>query len=165
MEGFGPLDRSSNLRRATTTIPESPSDVLIIKYLFYLRDKGFRHSTIEGNVQILKYLSKFADLLDPDSIRHVIASQKWSERRKRNAAYAYRHLLKMEGMSWDEPKYYGKSKLPFVPYEKEIDSLITSLSPTLATLTHTLKETGARISEAIQIEIKDIDTENKHDYY
>ena len=60
MEGFGPLDRSSNLRRATTTKLESTSDALITKYLFYLRDKGFRHSTIEENVQILKYISKTA---------------------------------------------------------------------------------------------------------
>jgi len=159
MEGFGPLDRSSNLRRATITIPESPSDVLVTKYLFYLRDKGFRHSTIEGNVQILKYISKTTSLLNTDSVRHVIASQKWSEARKRNAAYAYRHLVRMEGLVWDEPKYYGESKLPFIPYEREIDSLITSLSPTLSTLTRTLKETGARIGEALQIEMKDIDAE------
>jgi integrase len=134
---------------------------LITKYLFYLRDKGFRHSTIEGNVHILKYFAKVVDLHNPDSVRSLIASQKWSEARKRNATYAYRHLVKMEGLSWEEPKYYGENKLPFIPYEKEVDSLITSLSPTLATLTRTLKETGTRIGEALQIQMRDVDVERK----
>ena len=68
-----------------------------------------------------------------------------------NPVYAYRHLVELEGLTWEEPKCYRESKLPFFPLEKEVDALITFLPLILATLTRTLKETGARIGEAVQI--------------
>ena len=160
MGAFGASDGSSNLPRATTYMPQSTEfDSLLTKYLFYLRNNGYRPTTIKGNVKILKTISKYADLLNPESVKACIAQKEWSGARKRNAAYAYRHLVNMEGLSWDMPKYYGESKLPYIPLENEVDSLIASMPPILATLTRTLKETGARISEAVQIHWKDVDTE------
>ncbi len=159
MEGFGPLDLSSNLSRATNTKNRVTYDQLVTQYLFYLRDKGYKPKTIKGYVQIIKYFSKSGDLYNPDLIKSLITMQGWSEARKRNSIYAYRHLIKMIGLTWEEPRYHAESKLPFLPYEKEVDSLISALSPTLSTLTRTLKETGARIGEAIQIQTRDIDFE------
>jgi integrase len=160
MEGFGPLDLSSNLSRATIIKPRSTCDQLVTQYLFHLRYAGYKPKTIKGYVQIIKYFSKHGDLYNPDEIKSLITSQGWSEARKRNSIYAYRHFVKMIGLAWVEPRYHAESKLPFLPYEKEVDSLISALSPTLSTLTRTLKETGARVGEAIQIQIRDIDFEN-----
>jgi len=49
--------------------------------------------------------------------------------------------------------------LPFIPLEKEVDTLIAPLHPILATFPRTLKETSARIGEAVKITMRDIDVE------
>lgn len=80
---------------------------------------------------------------------------------KENAVNAYSTFLKMTGGTWNPPIYGRIRKLPFIPTEQEIDTLISSCATKEATLLQTLKETGARVGEAWILKWTDIDIENR----
>jgi integrase len=54
------------------------------------------------------------------------------------------------GLKWTKPKYKQQIKLPFIPTEQEIDSLIAASDKKLATLLQLLKETGCRVGEVVK---------------
>jgi len=99
-----------------------------------------------------------ANLYDPESVKDVIAGQKWSQGRKSNAVDAYTSFLQMHRMKWNPPRYQRVRKLPFIPTETEIDQLVAGCGRKTATLLQLLKETGMRIGEAWKLEWTDIDT-------
>jgi len=135
----------------------------IIEYLWYLKKQGYATSTVETYVRILKILHKRgANLFDPESVKKVIAQQEnWSKGRKWNVVKAYTLFLKMQGLTWEKPRYKPVTKLPFIPTEKEIDELIAGSCRQIATFLQVLKETGARRGEAFNLRWKDIDLINR----
>lgn len=90
-------------------------------------------------------------LFDPESIKEVIAKQKWCNKRKVNAADAYSCFLRMHNLTWEPPRYKVARRLPFIPTETEIDQLIAGCSKKFTPLLQLLKETGIRIGEASQL--------------
>jgi len=100
-----------------------------------------------------------ADLLDPESVKGVIARQTWSENTKSLAVKAYNRYLKIHGGEWIQPKVRYERKLPFIPQERELDQLIGGAYRLLATFLQLLKETGVRSGEAWHLEWTDIDFE------
>jgi integrase len=64
-------------------------------------------------------------------------------------------------MTWKPPKYMTTAKMPFIPTEQEIDLLISATGKMTSTVLQTLKETGIRIGELVQLKWKDLDTERK----
>jgi integrase len=52
------------------------------------------------------------------------------------------------------------SKLPFIPYESEIDSLTAGVNKKTAALLRLLKETAMRLGEAWLLEWMDLDSKN-----
>ena len=84
--------------------------------MLYLFKEGYRESTIIGRVKLLKVLAKRgAYLLDPESVKHTIAMQSWSEARKQNAVYAYQCFVQLKGLTWEPPTYKRIRRLPFIP--------------------------------------------------
>lgn len=81
----------------------------------------------------------------------------WSKGRKWNVVKAYSLFLKMQGKTWEKPRYKAVEKLPFIPTENEIDDLIAGCSNQLATFLQVLKETGSRRGEAFELKWTDID--------
>ncbi len=133
----------------------------IIEHGFWLKKKGYSETTIQNRMTQLKTLvNKGGDLFNPESVKEVIAKQKWVQGSKLQYVTVYSTYLTMLGKSWDSPKYKPVEKLPFVPSEKELDQLISSASKKLATFLQLLKETGARSGEAWQLRWLDIDFEN-----
>jgi integrase len=63
----------------------------------------------------------------------------------------------MHGLTWKKPKYKPVDKLPFIPTEPEIDSLIGGCGKQMSAFLQVLKETGARCGEAFQLKWTDID--------
>lgn len=61
------------------------------------------------------------------------------------------------GISWNPPSYSQTQKLPFIPLESEIDSLIAGVGTKASTLLQLLKETGMRIGETSGLRWVDID--------
>ncbi|WNZ30435.1 MAG: site-specific integrase [Candidatus Bathyarchaeota archaeon] len=131
----------------------------IVEYTWNLKRNGYAESTITTYSYLLKwFVKRNADLNKPDSIKDVIAMQRgWSQGRKRNAVKAYDLYTKINGIQWTKPKYKPVDKLPFIPTEQEIDSLIGGCCKQMSAFLQILKETGARRGEAFQLKWEDID--------
>ncbi|MEM3618635.1 MAG: tyrosine-type recombinase/integrase [Candidatus Bathyarchaeia archaeon] len=134
----------------------------IIELLWWMKRQNYAESTIVTRVRVLKVLVKRgADLFDPESIKHVIAQQKWSEGRKANAIKAYTTFLKMVGGKWQPPICKDVRKIPFIPLEREIDDLIVGCNQYIATFLRVAKETGARAGEIYNLKWIDVDFERQ----
>ena len=133
----------------------------IVEYSFWLLKQGYAKSTIEGRTKLLRILVKRgANVYDPESLKGIIAKQKWCNGRKNNACDAYSSFLKMVGGKWEAPVYKCIRKIPFIPKEVEIDQLIAGCSKRMSTFLQTLKETGARCGEIWWLKWEDIDFES-----
>jgi len=133
---------------------------VLFNFAWWMKKQGYAESTIKSRVKLLKIMARRgADLHNPESVKEVIAKQKWSLGRKENAVIAYSSFLKMTGGSWDPPRHKRVEKLPWVPLENEIDQLIAGCSRRVATFLRLLKETGMRPGEAWQLRWIDIDFE------
>jgi integrase len=99
-----------------------------------------------------------AFLSDQESIKEVIAKQKWQEGTKLTYVNAYAKLCEMQGIPFNKPRYrVNHQKLPFIPTETELDQLIASCSKKISTFLQLLKETGMRSGEAMRLTWKEFD--------
>jgi len=134
----------------------------LVEFAWWLKKQGYAEITITERCKLLKTLiNRGANLTDPESVKEVIAKQKWSEGRKENAVDAYTSFLLMIGKTWQPPRYKRIEKLPFIPTENEIDQLIAGCSFRTGVFLQLLKETGMRPGEAIRLEWTDIDPVNR----
>ena len=83
-------------------------------------------------------------------------TEKWSDSSKATITTVYNGFLNFLGLKWTKPKYKQQIKLPFIPTEQEIDSLIAASGKKLSTLLQLLKETGCRVGEATRIKWTDL---------
>jgi integrase len=133
----------------------------LIEYCFHLKKQGYADETIRCNHTALRVLDKRgANLLDPESVKEVIADQKsWSGNRKRNVINAYNLFAKLNNLTWEKPKCHVTRKFPFIPMEREINDLIAGCGKKTAAFLQLLKETGMRSGEAKRLAWTDIDFE------
>jgi len=135
----------------------------LVSYAFYMEKQGYQPETVRTNEGCLRALLKRnANLLDPESVKEALAKEKaWSENRKRNVINAYTLFLKTNGLAWEKPKCNVTRKIPFIPTEAEIDSLIAGCPTKLATFIQLLKETAMRSGEAIRLLWTDLEIERR----
>ncbi len=134
----------------------------IIEFAWWMKKNGYAEATIELYTNTVRVLAeRGAKVFDPESVKEVIAEQKWSEARKHNAIAAYTLFLAMQGQKWEPPICHVARKLPFIPIELEIDQLIAGCGKKTATFLQLLKETAMRSGEANSIEWTDIDAVNR----
>jgi len=134
----------------------------ILEYAWNMKKQGYSDSTIRLNQTALNVLmDREANLRDPESVKEIIARQKWSPNRKRNVIVAYSSFLKFSGLTWEQPRCNLTRKIPFIPTEQEIDDLIAGNPTTVATLLQLLKETAMRSGEAIRLKWTDVDFKRK----
>ncbi|MEM2352374.1 MAG: site-specific integrase [Thermoproteota archaeon] len=147
--------------RAAGATENSKVGELLFNYAWFLKKEGYAESTIKGRVWLLKILARRgADLLNPESVKEAIARQDvWCNKRKVNAVDAYTAFLRMVGGTWNPPAYRYSSKLPFIPIEAELDTLINGCGPKTSIFLQILKETGIRAGEAQRLRWTDIDFE------
>jgi integrase len=133
----------------------------IVELLVYMKRQGYAESTIRLNRVALKVLQeRGANLLNPESVKEVIANQKvWSGNRKRNVINAYTLFLKIQGLKWEKPRVKISMRFPFIPTEKELDTLISGAGKKNASFLQLLKETAMRCGEAKRLEWTNIDLE------
>ncbi len=97
----------------------------ILEYAWWLKKNGFADSTIARYIQSCNTLASLgANLYDPESVKEVIAKQKWLEGTKLDYVSFYDSFAKFLGLKWQKPKYRSETKFPFIPLESEIDLLI-----------------------------------------
>jgi len=135
----------------------------IVEFLWKLKRDGYSNATIEHYGKFLKsLLKKGADLMNPESVKDVIATQdKWGNNTKCLVVAAYHSFASFSGIHWKPPKYKPTRKLPFIPLEKEIDALIVYCGKKTATRLQLLKESAMRIGEALKLKWIDVDLERK----
>jgi integrase len=143
-----------------TTTKKAIKD-LIFAYAWEQKKNGYSESTITTTTQRLKTLSKICDIREPEQLKETIAKQDWSLRTKKTVTDILNKFVKFLGKTWKQPIYRPPDKLPFIPTEEELDSLISASRKLVACLLQFLKETGARIGEAYQIKWLDIDFERR----
>jgi len=133
------------------------------KYRSYMKKQGFASSTVDRTIRLLRTLAnRGANLLEPESVKLTIANQDhWKNTTKEHAVTAYNGFLKMLGKTWEPPKYNRVRKLPFIPQEREIDSLISGCSWRYSAFLKLLKETGMRSGEAWNLQWIDVDFERR----
>jgi len=136
----------------------------VLSYAWELKKNGRAESTIESNIERLERLARLCDLDDPEQVKIVIATAKWQNSTKADLVQKYDGYLKHLGKTWTRPKYKRQSKIPYIPTEKELDSIIQSGSPKTATFLQFLKETGARHGETMLLKWTDINQEKRTVY-
>lgn len=143
--------------RETTTPDKATIKGLIIQYMAWLEKEGYYEDSCYV-ARIKRLVRLGANLRDPESVKEVIAQQKWKDSVKMLTTYAYdimaKHILKIQ---WSPPKYKQEETLPWVPTETELDQLISACrSRRLTAFLQALKETYADPGEILRLEWKDI---------
>ena len=143
-------------------LPET-SRGLITQFMAYLERNGFDEDITYPAI-LTHLVCDGADLLDPESVKAIIAKQKkkngesWTDSMKMLATCAYEAFCQMQKISWERPIYRQNEATIIVPDEKDLDLLISASSKRMATFLLCLKETFADPSEIIAaewIELKD----------
>jgi integrase len=134
---------------------------MLTQFMIYLQKQAYAEQTIRTKYKILKVMLKDnVNLAYPEQVKLYIArKQTWSNGHKILAVYTYNEYAKMKGIEWTMPLYKHDETLPFVPTEKEIDTLINGTAKKLSTALQALKETGFRIGELWNCKWTDIDEE------
>jgi integrase len=121
-----------------------------------------KDSTVKTKTQRIKLCAKHgANILDPESVKETIDKAEWMDSTKRETVRDFSSLYYFLQIEWDKPTYRAQDKMPFIPTEEELDTLISASGRLHAPLLQFLKESGARIGEASQIEWIDVDLERK----
>jgi integrase len=157
---------SKNLASATETktvageIGKQEQDGKLLQFMVKLHNEGIKPNSAKMYEYVLMNLvSHGANLLDPESVKEVIANKKVDDKTKALAVSAYSKYLEAFNGTWKPPRYRPERKIPFLPTEKEVDCLINAAHKKLATYLTLLKETGMRAGEAWSLKWIDMDLE------
>ena len=132
-----------------------------MEYGFHLRKNGYRESSIDRSVRILRRLSRNCNLEDTEAVKTYLSTLDWSLGTKEIASNVLDNFYKLQSIPFSKPRYRRVDKLPFLPNEGEIDLLIDGCSKRVASFLQFLKETGARAGEAWGVKWTDLDLEQR----
>ena len=136
----------------------------LARYINYLLSKKcLKHATIKRKVVTIRGLMRHnVELSNPDSFVRFLNTCSWASGTKDVAVDSYRDYLNMIGLTEVKlPHIRREDKLPFIPLESEIDTIIHSVRTKTATFLRLLKDTGCRPVEAWSIKWSDIELTNK----
>ena len=139
-------------------------DEALAKYMNYLLSKkSLKPTSIKRKVMTIKSLFRHGvTLSDPDSFVKFLNTSDWASGTKDVAVDSYRDYLNMIGLTEVKlPHIRREDRLPFVPYESEIDTLIYGVRAKTSTFLRLLKDTGCRPVEAWSIKWPDIELVNR----
>ena len=139
-------------------LPECrPYSTEIFKVVWELQKQGKAKATIKNVDKALTVLANNCDLNKPETVRGFIARLDRKNGYKKQLCYSYNHYVKIHGLTWNKPKYFVSSKMPKIPLESQIESIIANASKKLATAISISKDTGLRPIELMNIKLRDID--------
>jgi len=100
----------------------------LLEFEFWLNKQGYDEVGSKNRAYLMKRMANLgAKLSEPETIKEVLAKQKtWNDGYKMLIVYAYESYLKMQGLSWERPKYKQPDAYPFIPTEAELDQLISA---------------------------------------
>jgi integrase len=135
----------------------------IIEFLWYLEKQGKTKYTILNRKYTLQTLQKLgANLFDPESVKAAISKNtKWSLNSKPQIVQNYKSFAKFLKIEWEPPKYTPPENLPFIPLEKELETLIQGSGRNTGAFLRGLKDTGADPGELAGLKWVDINPQSK----
>lgn len=151
-----------NRRRVTSSTPATQHcnptiNPKILKVLWELKKNGKADLTIKNVSKCLIVLDDKCNLDNPEEVKAVIATLDRKNGYKRQLCYSYNNYVKIHGLIWNKPVYYATSKLPKIPQERQIDSIIANASKKLATAIAISRDTGLRPIELMNVRLRDVD--------
>ena len=134
----------------------------LVNFAWQMKKQGYKTTTIRSYADTLKSLIKRnADLSNPESGKEVLAETSWSNTHKHVAIASYTLYLGLQGKTWLPPICKVSRKIPFIPTEQELDSLIAGCGKKTSTFLQLLKETALRSAEACNLQWRDVDVQRK----
>lgn len=133
-------------REGTTQTPDIKGK--IVEYLWHLKREGRKEHTIISHRKVLSRLAKHgANLLDPESVKDVIANEQVQVNSKYHYVNVYTVFAEWLNLPWKPPIYKSIRKIPWIPSEGELDQLIAGFKRKTVVYLMILKETMARSGE------------------
>jgi integrase len=126
-----------------------------------MKNNGKSEYSIRFVDKALTYISKHADLNEPEQVKHFIASLQSSDGYKKNLCLAYNKYCKYHKIQWEMPLYKPQAKRIRIPTKEKLEMLIARAGKTLSIKLSISKETGLRPIELMNLKVKDIDLEQK----
>jgi len=118
--------------------------------------------TIKATDKALTFISKHADLNEPEQVKQFIANkQNVSDGYKKNLCIAYNKYCQYYQIEWEMPLYKPATKIRRIPTTENIEKLIARAGKTLSLKLRISKETGLRPIELMSLKVKDIDTDRR----
>lgn len=152
---------SNHLEINNTHLLLQQNNEQILKYAWEMKKNGLKDLTITTTIRRLKVLAKKCNINEPEQVRTILATSQWQNGYKDNIATSYTSYLAFLGKTWKKPKYKRQSKIPYIPTEQELDTLINASRIRMATFLQYLKETASRSGEATKLQWIDIDQQRK----
>lgn len=133
----------------------------LLEYAWLLKKRGLAENTIRNRLYLLSILAeKGADLMNPDSVETVLATETWTASNKSGSVAAYRSFTKTFNIPWIPIKVRYEPSQPFIPLESELDQLIAASGKRTAAFLQALKDTGARAGELCKLKWTDVNEQN-----
>ncbi len=109
----------------------------------------------------MKSVARHVELLDYPGTLDYLAKLPVSESRKEKLATDLQRFYEFKGLPFTPPRYRRVQRLPFIPLESEVDSVISACGKKTACFLQLLKETGMRPGEAWNVRWVDVDSERR----
>jgi len=133
----------------------------LLEYAWLLKKRGLSESTMRDRLYRLTTLTeKGSDLMNPDSVETVLATESLTASNKHGFVAAYKSFTKTFNIPWIPIKVRYEPKQPFIPLETELDQLIAACGKRTAAFLQTLKDTAARAGEICKLKWTDINEQN-----
>jgi len=126
-----------------------------------MKDNNASEYTIHFTSKVPSFISKHANLENPDEVKHFIANLQSRNGYKRNLCISYNKFCKHYGIQWQMPFYDPEAQNIKLPTKEKLNMLIANASRPLALKLSMSMETGLRPVELCRLKVKDIDTEHK----
>jgi len=126
-----------------------------------MKNIGKAESSIKFVDKALTYISKNADLNEPETVKQFIAKLQTKNGYKRNLCIAYNKYCKYYKIEWEMPLYKTEARAIKIPTTENIERLIASSGRILSIKLTTSKETGLRPIELCNLKVRDADLEQR----
>jgi integrase len=126
-----------------------------------MKNNGRSEYSIKFVDKSLTYISKHANLNEPEEVKQFIANLQTSNGYKRNLSIAYNKYCKHYQIEWQMPLYKTEEKTIKIPTTEKLEMLIASSGRILSIKLTISKETGLRPIELHSLKVKDIDLDQR----
>jgi integrase len=126
-----------------------------------MKNKGRSQYTINNTNKFLTYLNKKCNLNNPREVETFIANKTASNSYKKCLCIAYKKFCKKTAIQWNMPEYKPEAKTIKIPTKEKLEMIIASAGKVMSIKLSISKECGLRPIELCQLQVRDIDLEQK----